>query len=182
MRKTHCIVMGIAATIAGGIIGACGENSIDWPDKRVSDTFERGADSLTITLLPGSGGKKSFELSIARSGTVEQGVFDAMSVSDREENVGAEGERLRALLSGLDPLFLEQIRGTISTRKTSNDEERTLHLLEKAVFEALLAGTTGQPVDIFDCGPYAACWWGCMAGGGGGIACGDACEKKYPCY
>jgi hypothetical protein len=34
---------------------------------------------------------------------------------------------------------------------------------------------------IFDCAPYAACYWGCVGGGGGMYGCGVYCSQHYGC-
>lgn len=42
-----------------------------------------------------------------------------------------------------------------------------------------------QPFNILDCGPYAACYWGCVIGGGGFYDCGTNCNGGGPgglCY
>ena len=32
-----------------------------------------------------------------------------------------------------------------------------------------------------DCAAYGACYWGCVAGGGGWIDCGGYCHGEYGC-
>jgi hypothetical protein len=92
------------------------------------------------------------------------------------------GTAVAALLRRLSPEFRASMNAELlDLALSSGDSAAATIPFEIAVVNigdtsgASAASLTAQR-SILDCGSYAACYWGCVAGGGGWLGCGYSCN------
>lgn len=101
------------------------------------------------------------------------------------EIAGADQESLQSFLDAADGPLMESVRNQAlrqMLRRNVDPVMQTFLQLQMALVNT--RGTSGglyvDPMNILDCAPYAACYWGCTLGGGGFYDCGTHCNGGGP--
>ena len=133
--------------------------------------FRRGNESLDIGFSNGI------------LGLAYRSASDARSLAVRLDSMDGKGQdAVAALLHSLSPEFKASMNAELlDLALSSSDSAATTIPFEIAVVNTGEAGVasaadlTAQR-SILDCGSYAACYWGCVGGGGGWLGCGYTCN------
>jgi hypothetical protein len=136
--------------------------------------YSTGDETLDIWVTNVSSGDKA--MAFLRYG---QGPDSRLlKVSLARLGASEEAAKLGAFLAGMDPQMLAAVREVAVESARLTDDSRVLEFLQLQI--ALLNSSGGYEIatekTIWDCGPYAACYWGCVGGGGGWMDCGPTCN------
>jgi hypothetical protein len=152
---------------------------VQWPRDTVVYNFQSGPQKLTIVVkgisTPGS---SVFHISYLENGQ--------QSTADFTPAMLASGDftTFSAISQAIDPSFLGSVRQVIQSLPEGTPNLATFKRLGSVIVVSIgAAASSPQRLPILDCGPYAACYWGCVLGGGGFQACGPVCAETHPgCY
>ncbi|MCL4822698.1 MAG: hypothetical protein KJZ57_00650 [Anaerolineales bacterium] len=91
--------------------------------------------------------------------------------------------------SQMNGTLLTQLRSSVLpglVGLTTSEEMVSILQVQLALVHYSVDSVGPNPENIWECGAYAACYWGCVFGGGGWLDCGTSCNGGGPgqgrCY